>query len=204
MPTFDIAIGPAITENRLTLRTLGTDTRHIEDPATTGRYGSITHDRKCGKMTTEWANEGEFLVWLAAEESDKCVELIVSNTVHSNSPHWREWRILRCSREWTGGHRAQNGATGSEGKNRKIPSKKSGCWCRLTIKLYRHTEIILGNYENEHDHPLGDENLRFIRLSDMTKDLVMDMVHTKIEAKAIVSHNLNCSSPISLISGYHS
>ncbi|KAH9009639.1 hypothetical protein EDB84DRAFT_1245003, partial [Lactarius hengduanensis] len=137
-------------------------------PATSHRYGSITHDRKRGKMTLEWANEEDFLAWLAAEESDQTIELIVSHVAHSDSPLWRARRILKCSREWTGGH-SKSGATAPEGRERKIPSKKTGCRCRLTIKLYRHTETILGKYENEHDHPLGDENLRFTWLSDKTR-----------------------------------
>jgi hypothetical protein len=203
MPTFEIAVGPPITENRSTFRTPGIDRRQIEDPATTARYGSITHDRKRGKMTMEWANEGEFLAWLAAEESDKSIELIVSHTAHSDSPLWRARRILKCSREWTGGQPAQNksAATASSRQNRKIPSKKTGCRCCLTIKLYRHTETILGKYENEHNHPLGDENLRFTRLSDMTRDLVMDMVHMRIEPKAIMSPIV--STPISLNGQVH-
>jgi hypothetical protein len=187
MPTFEIAVGPAITENLRTFRT--TDRRLIEDPATSNRCGSITYDRKRGKWPLEWANEEEFLAWRAAEESDNSIELIVSHVAHSDSPLWRERRILRCSREWTGGWH-KSGSTASGEQDRKIPSKKTGCRCCLTIKLYRHTDTILGKYETEHDHPLGDENLRFTRLSDGTRDLVMAMVHTRIDAKAIVSNNL--------------
>jgi hypothetical protein len=40
-----------------------------------------------------------------------------------------------------------------------------------------------------HDHPLGDQNLRFTRLTDRTRDLVMEMVHIGIDSKVIVSNN---------------
>jgi hypothetical protein len=177
MRNFEIAVGHSIAENPTTK-----SARVIEDPATTLRSGSITHDRTRGKMSLEWANEEEFLAWLAAEELDKGIELIVSRVAHSDSPNWRERRTLKCSREWTGGRRS-----GSDAQNRKIPSKKTGCRCQLTLKLYRHTEIILGKYESEHDHALGDENLRFTRLTDRTRSLVMEMVSAGIESKIIVS-----------------
>ena len=66
--------------------------------------------------------------------------------------------------------------------------KKTGCQCCLTIKRYPHTETILGRYEDRHNHALGDNNLRFIRLSHKIRNLVMDMVYIGIESKAIVSH----------------
>ncbi|KAH9024713.1 hypothetical protein EDB84DRAFT_1246658, partial [Lactarius hengduanensis] len=69
---------------------------------------------------------------------------------------------------------------------RKIPSKKTGCQCRLTVKRYPQTEVILGKYEDNHDHPLGDDNLRFTRLSGKIRDLVMDMVHLGIDSKIVL------------------
>ncbi|KAH8980191.1 hypothetical protein EDB92DRAFT_1820639 [Lactarius akahatsu] len=165
--TFEIPVGPPITENLCTFQTPGSNRQLTEDPAMSHWYGSTTHDWKRGKMTLEWANEEDFLAWLAAEESDQTIELI-------------------CLREWTGGH-SKSGATASEGQERKIPSKKTGCRCQLTIKLYRHTETILGKYENDHDHPLGDNNLRFTQLSDKTRDLVMQLVHIGVDTKAIMS-----------------
>jgi hypothetical protein len=71
-----------------------------------------------------------------------------------------------------------------------IPSKKTGWQCCLMIKHYLHTDTILGKYEDEHDHAIGDENLRFTRLLDTTKALVMDMVCTGIDSKAIVHDEL--------------
>jgi hypothetical protein len=83
----------------------------------------------------------------------------------------------------------------------KIPSKKTGCRCRLVIKQYLHTDAILGKYEEKHDHPLGDDNLRFLRLSENTKNLVMEMIHTRIDSKAIVSNKLHAlfSEPMAIV-----
>lgn len=71
---------------------------------------------------------------------------------------------------------------------RKIPSKKTGCRCRLTVKRYPQTEAMLRKYEDQHGHPLGDDNLRFLRLSGKIRDLLMDMVYIGIDSKTIVSH----------------
>ena len=197
-------MGPPIAENLWTYRTPGANKRLDEDPATSLRYGSISHNRKHRKMEQEWENEESFLTWLAAEEAKHSIELIVSNVARSDSPFWWERRILKCSREYMGGHPdQQSGSSTPEERNRKIPSKKTGCRCRLTLKFNRHTEIILGKYESKHNHLLGDNNLRFTRLTDRTKDLVLVMLTMGIDAKTIVSLilpppslELTCASPL--------
>ena len=94
---FEIAVGPPIAENLQMYRTPGANKRLDEDPATSLRYGSISHDQKRRKMEREWENEESFLVWLAAEGAKHSIELIVSNVARSDSPFWRERRILKCS-----------------------------------------------------------------------------------------------------------
>jgi len=112
-----------------------------------------------GNMTLEWENEEEFLAWHAAKESDNTIELIVSKVVHSNLLIWWEQHVLRCSHKWMGGQPAQNKSGDTAKRDRKIPSKKTGCWCHLTIKLYWHTKTILRKYKCKHNHLLRDENL---------------------------------------------
>jgi hypothetical protein len=36
---------------------------------------------------------------------------------------------------------------------------KTGCQCCLIVKMYPQTETILGKYDGQHNHLLGDENL---------------------------------------------
>ena len=157
-------------------------------------------------MTREWKDEESLLAWLAAEESEHSIKLIVSNVARSDSLLWREQRIMKCSREYTGGQPDQHsGSSVPEEWNRKIPSKKTGCRCCLTLKFYQHTEIILEKYKSKHDHPLRDKNLRFTRLTDGTRDLVMVMLTMGIDAKMIVSlifppPSLALMSPSSLAS----
>ena len=182
MPTFEIPIGPPISENQYNYLIHTTKPRHPDDALTTHKRGSITYDREKGGMILEWANESEFRVWRAAEEAKKSIKLIVSVTKHSKSQIWRERRVLRCSREFTGGRHNH-----TKRQNLKIPSKKSGCQCHLIIKFYPHTDTILGKYEGHHDHPIADANVRFTRLSDKIKHCVMDMVRTGIASREIVS-----------------
>ena len=137
-------------------------------------------------MTLQWENNDAFLAWVASEESNKTIELVVSQTLRStDSPDWQERSVLRCSCGLTGG---KSDYQKQHEWERKIPSKKTDCQCNLTIKRYPNTEVILGKYHDEHNHPLGDDNLRFLRLSDKIRNLVMDMVHIGIESKIIVSY----------------
>ena len=90
MPMFEIAVGPPIAENLRTYRTPGANKCLDEDPATSLRYRSILHDQKRRKMTWEWKDEESLLAWLAAEESEHSIKLIVSNVARSDLPLWRE------------------------------------------------------------------------------------------------------------------
>ena len=187
MATLEIPTGPPISKNNTASRVQRRKARRAEVPIKKKpQYGSYEYDCEKGKMTYEWGNEAEFGEWLAAEESKNSIELVVSQVFRSDSPVWRERRVLRCAREYTGGKQARENTGPSE---RKIPSKKTGCRCCLTIKRYPDTEKIRGRYEDQHDHEIGEENLRFTRLTDTTKDLVMDMVHMGIDPKAIVRGN---------------
>ena len=156
---------------------------------------SIMHDWKHRKMPSEWKDEDDFCTWLEAKKLDKGIELIVSHVAHSDSPTWQAWRILKCLHEWMGGWQAQHnpGSSTAVEQDRKIPSKKTGCWCCLMLKFYWHTETILRNYKSEHDHLLGEANLRFTQLTDKTRELVTEMIHMGINTKLIVSNDLLCA-----------
>ena len=186
MPTFDIPTGPTVTQGNLAYNVLREEARRAKRRITTPWKGSLAYDRDKAGMTYKGDDNDAFLVWLAAEESAKFIELVVSQIEYSNSPEWRERRVLRCSREFTGGTSDYQNKHQWE---RKISSKKTGCQCSLTIKRYPQTDVILGKYQDEHDHPLGDDNLRFLRLSGKIRNLVMDMVYIGIDSKAVVSHS---------------
>src|SRR6267378_169150 len=148
MSTFDIPTGLPMSENMVRSSRVVKRPARPEDPVTSRQCGSITYDQDKKGMSWEWANEDAFWAWLAAEEWKHAIELVVSQVEHSKSPIWRERRLLKCVRGFTGGKREYQRTTASE---RKIPSKKTGCRCRLTVKSYPHTETILGWYEDKHD-----------------------------------------------------
>ncbi len=94
MPTFEIPTGPAITQTNLAYHGPREEVCHTKRCITTMQGGSMAYDCEKGGMTLEWANEEEFLAWLAAKESEKTIGLIVSPIEQSNSPLWQEWCVL--------------------------------------------------------------------------------------------------------------
>ncbi|KAF8956365.1 hypothetical protein BDZ97DRAFT_1645306, partial [Flammula alnicola] len=46
---------------------------------------------------------------------------------------------------------------------------------------------ILGIYDLEHNHPLGNENLRFTRISPSTRDWIAGMVRMKVKTDHILA-----------------
>ena len=184
MASFDIPSGPPITERGCTYLVFEAKVHHGKHPTTMPPYGSITYDCKKGEMPLEWSNKDKFLVWLAAKEHKKTIKFIVSVTEESDSPNWQAWCMFRCLWEFSGRKPERENV---HQWDRKIPSMKTGCQCRLVVKQYPHTETILGKYEGQHDHALGDENLHFLRLSDGIRNLVMDMIRKGTDPKVIVS-----------------
>ena len=69
--------------------------------------------------------------------------------------------------------------------------KQTGCMCCLIVKLYPGTSHVLGKYTSNHNHPIGGVNVRFMCLSDLTKDQILEMLHMGISHDKIVSHNLS-------------
>ena len=186
MPTFNIPTGPTCTQENLAYNVLREEARRAKRRITTPRKGSLAYDREKAGMTYKWDNHEAFLVWLAAEQLAKSIELVISQVEYSDLLEWQEWCMLWCSREFTG---RKTNYENKHQREQKISSKKTGCQCYLMIKRYPHTDVILSKYHKEHDHLLGDDNLRFLRLSSKIRNLVMDMVYIGIDSKAIVSHS---------------
>lgn len=189
---FEIPTGPAITQGSLTYNVPREEAHHAKCRMTTLPQGSLTYDCEKWGHTFKWPNEEEFWIWLASEESERTIELIVSQIKQVDSQAWQERCVLWCSQEFTG--RKVNYQKKNQW-DRMIPSKKTGCQCCLTIKLYPGMDTILGKYEGKHDHPLGQDNLRFTRLSGKVRNLVMDMVYIGIESKRIVESQFCCTVP---------
>ena len=98
MPAFNIPTVPAIPQKSPAYHVPKEDARHAKRCITVLRKGSMTYEREKGRMTKEWANEEDLQAWLAAEESDNSIELIVSYIMRLDSTDWREWCMLVTSR----------------------------------------------------------------------------------------------------------
>ncbi len=73
---------------------------------------------------------------------------------------------------------------------RKIDTKRTGCQCRVTFKIYPDTKEVLGFYTDEHDHPIGDENARFIQIPYEDRIRIAEMLRMGIEPKKVVGAHL--------------
>lgn len=153
-----------------------------ETPATSTRRGSFNYDREHG-FPLEWSNLAAFDAWRREEQLRYSIELIAS-TVKRGGPLWTEYRLYVCSHQLSGGRKQY------EKKNpdwkRKIDSKKTGCRCRVTIKLYPHTDTILGHYTNTHDHEIGSGNIAYTRMTGVAREQIRSMLVQKVDHKEIV------------------
>jgi hypothetical protein len=157
-------------------------------PATSIKHGSYNYDRVHG-YPLEWSDFAAFNTWHHEEELCYSIELITSTikrgvTVKCGGPLWTEKQLYVCSRQLS------RGQTEFEKKHpdwcRKIGSKKTGCCCWVVIKLYLHTDTILGNYTNTHDHEVGSENIAYMWMSHVAQEQIKSMLVQKVDRKEIV------------------
>ena len=131
----------------------------------------------------EWSDLATFNAWRREEELHYSIELIASR-VRSRGTFWTQNQLYVCSRQLSGGRKEHEKK--KPDWNRKIGSKKTGCRCRVIIKLYPHTDTILGNYRNEHDHEVGSDNIAYTRMSGVVWEQIKSMLVQKVDQKEIV------------------
>ena len=71
-------------------------------------------------------------------------------------------------------------------RNRKMDSKKTGCRCQITIKIYSNTPTVLGQYDADHDHDIGSDNIAYTQMSLTARDQINMMLTQQIDNKEIV------------------
>ena len=157
------------------------------DPATSKRLGSITYDREDRSPTHEWNSLEEFHAWRINEEVDHGIELLLSSTRRSDGPLCHETRTYSCSRRGFGGK--ERYVRKNMDRIRKLPSKRTGCKCKVRIKTYHHVSTVLGWYESEHDHAIGFPNLMYTRFPDSTRGYVSNLLRMDMSPKEVVSNN---------------
>src|SRR6266851_5984957 len=154
-----------------------------ETPATSTRRGSFNYDQEHGVFTLEWANLTAFNAWCWEEELCYSIELITS-TVKHRGPLWTQYQLYICLHQLSRGqkhYKKKNLAW-----NRRINSKKTGCRCQVAIKLYPHTDIILGHYTSTHDHKIGSSNIAYMQMLGVAQEQIISMLVQKVDHKEIV------------------
>jgi hypothetical protein len=152
------------------------------------RRGGFNHNRVSGHLPLEWPNIDAFQAWHRNKELAHSIELISSTTSHSGQA-WTLRCIYVCTHEWLGGESHYEKTTNWE---RKIPSKKMGCPCNIIIKSYPNTKIVLGCYEDRHDHMIGIANALFMHLTARFQERMREMVIQKIDPREIMHNQVPC------------
>jgi hypothetical protein len=132
------------------------------DPTTSFRIGSITYDQEENSYNLEWESRADFNEWLTHKQMAIGIEIRISKTRKSKSHNLYSTReTLCCVCNATGGKSHYVKKTMHK---RKIDSKQieGGCPCFIQIKMYPHTNTILGKYHHDHSHPTGKDNLKYI------------------------------------------
>jgi hypothetical protein len=159
------------------------------DPATSSRIGSITYDREEGGYNLEWESRADFNEWLTHEQAAIGIELRLSKTRQGKTKLYSRSETYSCACNGTGGKSRYVKKTTREWK---IESKRieGGCPCFVQIKTYPHTNTIMGKYNHDHSHTTGKDNLKYIRIRVVTRDLIEAWVHHGVTDQEIVSDPL--------------
>jgi hypothetical protein len=155
----------------------------METPATSTRRGSFNYDREQGEYPMEWSDLTAFNAWHQEEELHYSIKLILS-VVMCGGPLWTERWVYVCSCQMSGGQKKYEKK--NPGWHHKIDSKKTGCHCHVAIKLYPHTDTILGNYMNTHDHEISSDNIAYTWKSGVAQEQIKSMLVQKVDQKEIV------------------
>jgi hypothetical protein len=154
--------------------------------ATTSAYarGSFVWDLD-HDYSLRWPSWQDFETWRQKEQRNNGIEFVRKNIRKAGAGLlWKERHEFVCARQGAGS--VPKYAPKNPNRKRNVPSKRSGCPCRLTIKTYTNSSELLGMYSQEHAHQIGDENLRFTQLSKEVRDEISHLLRLGIENDRIV------------------
>jgi hypothetical protein len=130
-----------------------------------------------------WDSFRDFEVWLANEQQTHAIELRLVNTYMNSLQYDRQLRYV-CSRGGTGGKKSYLKLHPEW--NCKIENKRTDCQCSLLVKQYPARSTVLGAYNSDHNHELGNANLPFVRISKETREYIAGLLRLKVSAEHIV------------------
>ncbi|KAJ7617817.1 hypothetical protein FB45DRAFT_1142717, partial [Roridomyces roridus] len=134
--------------------------------------GSFQADSLDPTFSLRWDNITNFHNWLREEQERKCIELRLAKTFPESDgmPHYlRKYRYV-CARKGTGGEKKYEKKYPE--RERKLPSKRTGCECTLTVKEYPGTTTLLGAYKPDHNHEIFEKNLRFTHVPKEVREYI--------------------------------
>jgi len=151
--------------------------------AASTRRGSFNYDWEHGDFPLEWSDLTTFNAWHQEEELCYSIELITSR-VRSRGTLWTQNWLYVCSCQLSRGWKEYEKK--KPDWNRKIGSKKTGCCCYIIIKLYPHTNTILGNYRNAYNYEVSLANIAYTWMSGIAQEQIKLMLVQKVDHKEIV------------------
>jgi hypothetical protein len=144
--------------------------------------GSYDYDRRSGEFNKLWASLAEFEEWRQEQRRIHSIELLVAKTLRGVNYSWK--RVYKCGREGTGGDKHYQKKNPDQ--DRKIGTKRTGCACQVVVKAYPGIDTLLGKYIDDHDHPLGINNLIYTRVSDTAKGKARELLQQGVQPRKVV------------------
>ena len=145
--------------------------------------GTFEADMLSGHFSLQWASKEDFVAWREEEQKKKSIEFWENRRIWDGY-RYDETVYYVCSRG------APGGATTYMKKNlhwqRKVPAKRTGCKCSLTVKTYLDTKTVLGKYNESHNHEIGNANLRLTRILKETRELIAGLLRSGVTSDNIV------------------
>lgn len=154
----------------------------------TSEAGSYARDLELAKYQVRLESVDAIKAWVDAESAKKTIEFVRKEIRHNQTEKKRTWltkHIWVCARMGSGGKKHY--IIKNPQWQRKVSTKRTGCQCRITFKTYPDTQQVLGFYTEEHDHPIGNENARFIRIPYEDRVRIAEMLRMGIEPRNVVS-----------------
>ena len=145
--------------------------------------GGFQYDQEFAGYDLSWGSLAEFDAWRQDQKSADTIDLVMCLN-ESGSKHFSWRRVYWCSRHGSGGIKPYDKKYPD--RIRKFGTKRIGCPCKLDLKAYPGTNVLLGRYLKTHSHPTGMGNIVHTRLSEKTRRKVRELLELHVERSAIV------------------
>ena len=159
------------------------------NPTTSTRMGSIMYDRENG-YDIEFESVAEFNHWPSRKQVAHGIEIQWHKVKRFRTGQlYSTCETYLCVRNGMGRKSHYMKKTTCE---RKINSKriKGRCPCYVRIKTYPHTSAVMCKYNQDHSHPTGKDNLKYIWIWASVWDQIESWVYFDVTDQEIVSDPL--------------